>query len=221
VAKTLLDGVNECLKRVNIIAGDAAALTSLTDASRQHPIDLTVQVINEGIDELYSSSHITIPGEQKESTMILIDGQREYDLATDLVELKWPMIDKINTTFLFKYPGGYDGLLLLDPEQNDTGLPYWGIISPVNNKLHLDRTPTSQENGRTYTYQYEKDLELTSASSPMPFSNAVFRAMVPAWVQLWKREMRNEFDVTLYKMSLGRASRFVTESKQRTTYSPR
>ena len=221
MAKTLIDGVNEILKRVNVNAGDAAALTTLVDSSRQHPIDISVQIINEGIDELYSKSHVSLPKSQGESTITLIAAQRSYDLATDLVELLYPLRDKTNTQYLYEYAGGYNMLLDLDPEQNDTGLPTWGVISPVDGKLFLDRAPTANEAGRVYTYQYEKDLALSASSDAMPFSNACFRAMVPAWVQLYKREMKNEFDKPLYETSIGRASRLVTELRQRDSYCPR
>lgn len=221
MSKTLLDGVNEVLKRVNVIAGDANVLTNLVDSSRQHTIDIAVQVINEGIDELYSASHVSLPKSQAESTIILVNGQRDYSLASDLVELIWPMIDKTNAQFLYEFAGGYNALLQLDPEQDDTGLPVWGAINPVSGALHLDRAPTTIEVGRVYTYQYEKDLSLSAATDSMPFTNAAFRSMVPAWVQLYKREMKNEFDQALYMMSIGRASRFVTERRMRQSYFPR
>jgi hypothetical protein len=219
--KTLLDCVNEIFKRVNVNAGDAAALTTLTDSARQHPIDVAVQVINEGIDKVYGGSNKALPTSQKEGTITLATGTRAYALATDLVQLRWPFIDKTNSQFIMQYPGTYNDMLLLDLEQDDTGLPHWGAISPVNGYLHLDRTPTSDENGKVYTYQYDKDLGLSAASDTVPFNNAAFRAMVPAWVQLYKREMRNEFDQKLYAESLGDAARYITELQIRSSYSPR
>jgi hypothetical protein len=218
VAKTLLNGVNEVLKRVKVIAGDAGALTTLTDSARQTDIDMCVQVINEGVDELYSRGSIALPKEQAESSFTLVDGTRAYELASDLVQLRWPMIDKTNTQYLSEFPGGYNRMLLLDPEQNDTGLPLFGAIRPTDAKLFLDRAPTSVEAGRIYTYQYDKDLELTLAADEFPFTNPVFRAMVPAWVQLWKRERRNEFDSGMFKASLGRAASLMTMQQPRTSW---
>jgi hypothetical protein len=221
MAHTLLDAVNETLKRVNVIAGNAGLLASLTSSSIQHNIDIAVQVTNEGIDELYSSSNKSLPNEQAESTITLATGIREYSLAADLVTLIWEMIDKPNSQYLFEYTEGYNALLLLDPQQTNTGLPTWGVISPINGKLRLDRAPDSASNGRTYTYQYEKNLALVNATDLVPFNDATFRAMVPCWVQLYKREMRNEFDQALFMQAIGRASRFVTEEKMRENYSPR
>jgi hypothetical protein len=218
---TLLDAINEVFKRTNNIQGDAAALTTLTDSARQHPIDMAIQVINEGIDELYSSSAVEKPLGQAESTITLATGTRSYALASNLERLKFPLIDKTNTQFIISAPGGYEYLLLIDPEQDDTGLPIWAAISPVTGQLYLDRAPTSAENARVYTYQYEKDVSLVLATDTVPFSNVVFRSMVPAWTQLYKREMRNEFDAELYKMAIGRAAIFLTELEPRDSYNPR
>ena len=219
--KQLIDCINEIFKRVNAISGDAAALTSLVDSARQHPIDVAVQVVNEGIDELYSASHVSLPKSQAESSFSLSTGVREYTLASDLITLYYPMIDKTNSQYLFEFRDGYNKLLLLDPQQSFTGLPEWGVISPITGALRVDRAPTSAENGHVYTYEYERDLVLVNATDTVPFTNACFRSMVPAWVQLYNRGMRNEFDQTLYTASIGRASRFVTELQQRTNYSPR
>lgn len=221
MAKTLLNATNEILKRSGIIAGDAGLLTTLTDSARQRPIDVAVQIVNEGIAELYTTCEIPMPNEQDEDTLTLVTGTRAYTLATDLVQLRWPFIDKTNNQFLYQYHGGYNAMLLLDTEQDDTGLPQYGAIRPTDGKLHLDRAPTSVENGRIYTYQYDKALTLTLLTDTVPFGDVVFQAMVPVWVQLWKRDMRQEFDQALFKMNIGRASRLIAQKQMRSHYNPR
>lgn len=221
MAKTLLNSVNEILKRTGIIAGDAGALTTLTDSARQVAIDQCVQVVNEGIDDVYSVSATPLPNEQAQSTITLTTNTRNYALAADLVQLRYPLIDKTNTQFLYDYPGGYNAMLLGDPEQDDTGLPHYAAIRPTDGQLYLDRAPTSVENGKVYTYQYDKNFGLSTAAATVPFGDAVFRAMVPAWVQLFKREHRNEFDGALYRASLGRAGVLLTQRQPRTDYCPR
>lgn len=221
MAKTLLNAVNEILKRSGFIAGDAGLLTSLTDSARQPAIDLAVQVVNEGIDDLYSTSGVPLPNEQAQGTITLVTSTRAYALAADLAQLRFPMIDKTNNQYLFDYPGGYNQMLLDDPEQDDTGLPHYGAIRPTDGYFHLDRAPTSEENGRVYTYQYDKNLGMSLAADTVPFSDPVFRAMVPAWQQIWKREKRQEFDGEMYRASIGRASRLMTQKQARSSWSPR
>lgn len=221
MSHTLLDGVNFILTRVNINAGNAMALTSLTDSARQHNIDVSIQVINEGIDELYSASNKSLPTGSAESSIVLALNTREYALASNLITLKWPFADRTNTQYIAEWSDSYEDFLLLDPEQDQTGLPIWGIISPITGNFRVDRAPDSTIVGRTYFYEYEKNMALANATDAMPFNDACFRAMVPAWVQLYKREIRNEFDQPLFAQAIGRASRFVTELKGRTHYSPR
>lgn len=219
--KTLGDAINEILKKASFTAGDAGAVTSLTDSPRQVAIDCAVQATNEGIDELYTTTGTPMPSEQAESTVVLVTNTRAYSLATDLLQIRWPLIDKTNTQFIEEYAGGYNSLLLLDPTQTNTGLPHWGAIRPTDGKLHLDTAPTSVENGKTYTYQYDKNLALTLFTSNVPFNDAVFRAMVPVWYEFWKRNMRQSFDAEIVKLNLGRASRLVTEVQPRENWSNR
>ena len=222
MSHTLLDAVNETLKRVRVVdTGNTGLLASLTNSSVQHNIDVAVQVINEGVDELYSAIGKSMPGQSAESTITLATGSREYTLASDLVTLKWPMVDRTNTQYLWQWEDTYEDLLALDPQQNQTGLPIWGMVSPINSKLRVDRACDTASNGRIYTYEYEKNTVLVNAADAIPFNDACFRAMVPAWVQLYKREERNEFDQALFMQSIGRASRFVVEEKPRDSYSAR
>lgn len=221
MAKTLLNAVNEVLKRVGQIHGDDALLTTLTSTDRQRSIDIAIQVINEGVDELYTLSDQELPLDQAESTITLVAGDRDYALASDLVQLRWPMVDQTNNQLLHHYSGGYNQMIVDDPERDDTGLPHWGAIRPTDGELYLDRAPTSEEAGRVYTYQYDKELEMTTITDTVPFGNIVFRAMVPVWSQLWRREQENDFDSGLFGLNLGRAARLMSKEQPRDNYCPR
>lgn len=219
--KTLLDGVNEILRRTGDVAGDASLLTSLTDSARQVSIDIAKQVINEGIDEIYSIPGMSRPAQLKEATVTLLTATRAYSLATDLVRLHWPLIDKTNTGYIWRYAAGYEGLLLRDPQQDDTGLPTSGAIRPTDGKLFLNVAPPSADNGKVYTYQYDKDTGLSVLTDNVPFNDSVFRAMVPAWVQLYMRDRRGSFDAAIFKASFGRACALLSEEEPSESYSPR
>lgn len=226
MAKTLLNAVNEIMKSVNVIAGDAAAFTTLTDTAQQHNIDLAVQIINEEIEELYSSSDKELPGEGKEGTITLATATREYSLPSDFIEFVLSnsevlAIDKTNTQYLWLWRNSYEDFLFLDPQQVYTGLPLWAMISPITGSLRVERAPTSVENGKVYTFQYIKNLALSAASDTVPFNDSVFRSMVPAWAEKWKSRARNEFSVDLYRQGQGRAARALPELPARRSYSPR
>lgn len=220
--KQLLDAVNEVLKRVNIIdTANTGLLASLTNSALQNFIDVAVQVVNEGMEELYTTAEVELPQQGGESTITLATGTREYALNSGLVKLLWPMVDRTNNQYLAQWMDSYENFLLLDPQQNQSRLPIFGMISPITDMLRIEVSPDAGSNGHVYTYEYLKDISVANATDTVPFNNLVFRAMVPAWVQLWKREMRNEFDQSLYQMSIGRASRALTQEPMREDYSNR
>lgn len=222
MSHTLLDAVNEVLKRTNVTA-TGILFTSLTDSALQHEIDVAVQVINEGIDDLYSVPNMLMPNSQAEGTIVLVLGQREYSLPSDFIRMNMdsPMIDRANTNYMWEYQEGYDALLLLDPQQLYTGLPLWWCISPVTGKLRVDRAPDSTNVGATYYFEYEKNVTLSAAADVIPFNDAAFRAMVPAWSQIYKRERSGDYDAAMYMRSIARAARFAREMAPRIDYSPR
>lgn len=218
MAKTLLNAVNQILQKVGSTVDD---VSSLTDTGRKRDINLAVQVWNEATDLVYAAAKAPVPKEQAESTITLVASQRDYTLASDLVQLRWPLIDKTNAQYIHKHGGDYNDILVEDPEQDDDGLAISAVISPVDSKLYLSKLPTATEAGRVYTYQYDKDLELTAAADEVPFSNAVFRAMVNVSAQLWKAEKNNVFNEVFFKTSIGHAARLLTQAQPREDYSPR
>lgn len=221
MAKTLLNGVNEVLKRTGILSGSTGELASLTDSARQNYIDVAVQVLNEVVEEIYETADVPLPNEQAEGTITLVTGTKNYALASDLVQLRWPLIDKTNNQYITPFPGGYNSILTFDPEQDDTGLPHWGAISPVDGTLELDRAPTANENGRVYTYQYDKDISMAAAADAFPCPDVVFRQIVPAAAQLFNRDRQRDFDREVFNVSIGRAARYLTKSQRPKTWSRR
>jgi len=221
VAKTLLNATNDMFKMAGLISGDADALTTLTDSARQKDIDWCGIALNQVIDELYTSASISNDSQQAEDTITLATNTRNYTLHTNLVRLHWPLIDKTHTQFIFEFAPGYDELLKLDPEVNDTGLPFLGCIRPTDGALYVFPTPTSAYNGYVYTYQYDKDLALSVASDTVPFNDTIYRAVIAAAFQVWKRERRDQFDAQLFKAHFGRAARLLSSRAPDEDYSPR
>lgn len=222
MAKTLLNGCNEVLKRVNMIQGDSGSLTSLTDSGRQVYIDLTVQLWNEVMESMYSMSNIPLPLELTSDSITLAASDRDYSLASDLVQLHFPLIDTTNGQYINEYPGGYLQLIEDQPfPSNYTGLPRLGAISPVDGTLYLDFIPTSDEAGRVYTYQYDKDVSVSAAADTFPFTDAVFRALVPAVAERWKQERQQMFNEATYRKAMSTAVRLLSRKQQNNTWGPR
>ena len=219
--KTLLNGVNELLKRVRLIQGDSGILASLTDSPRQVYIDTAVQVWNELIEEVYSKANIPLPQELGENTITLATDDRDYALQTDVVQLYFPLLDETNGRYIDEYPGGYIDMVRDQTiPANYTGLPNYAAIRPTDSELYLDNIPTSAENGDVYKYRYDKDISLSAAADTFPFIDAVFRALVPAAVELWRKSHQNSFDADGYKKSVGTAARLMTQKQQRGSWLP-
>lgn len=212
MAKTLLDGVNEVLKKVKILDNDTGLLTTLTDSARQVFIDSAVQAINETIDELYSPTVSDLPKPKmlKQSTITLVTGERTARLGSSAVTLRqeFNLVDRTNNHTIFILDrGGFRNIINADLEQDDTGLPSVCAIDPTQERqIIFDRAPTAVENGNVYTYYYDRDLELTDKDDEFPFTNQGFRAVVAAASELWKRDQHQEFDASYFNASLARAA---------------
>ena len=212
--KTLLDCVNETLKRVKVINSNGL-LASLTNTGKQLYIDIAVQVINETIDQLYADIKEPRPNVLSESTITLVTGDRDYVLATDLTLLHYPLLDETNGQYIVEYPGGYMELVNSQSQPaNYTGLPQLGAIRPTDGELYLDRIPTSDENGKIYKYRYSKDTELSLYTDTVPFNDTIFRALIPAFAEKWKLENKKEFNGGVFKRSIGTAARYLRKTPQ-------
>lgn len=214
---TLLDGVNEVLKRVGQLDNDNGALDSLTESALQSQIDVTVQLWNEVVDELYLSLGRPAPKNTQEdaSSIVLVDGQRSYALPADLRVILWPLIDETNGRVIGEYPGGYMELVnsQLIPD-NHLGVPIAAAIRPDDGELYLDTTPTANEAGLVYKLRYLKDMELSEGGDEFPFNNAIFRSLVPAVAELYKHEKHNRFSPVIHRRAIGKAVRLMSQTQR-------
>lgn len=219
-----LDGVNAVLKRAQIIAGDTQNLVTSTVTSTatgltatealqsqsaiQHQVDMTVQIWNEAIQEVYSLNNF--PKSVASATMQLASTTREYALPTDFERFAGLAALRGATTYLvlYEYPGGYEQMLVDQPTASDfKGQPTYFAISPINQNIRVDAEPTSAEAGNKYNYLYEKTLRYTStmATETFPFSDNTFDAMIPVVAQWLERSMKKDFDALQFQQGIVRA----------------
>jgi hypothetical protein len=221
MSKTLLDGVNDLLKRMQYISGDAGSLSSLSDGSRQKEIDAAVSAWNDTIEDLFSVTNMPFPKDVGSDSITLVDGQREYALPTDLVQIRWPLKQETDGYYIYEYPGGYEQMRK-DQPQPDTfdGRPYRAAINPITGGLYLEFAPQSAEAGDVYDILYDKDISVSSATDVFPFIDAVYRRLVPGAAEVWRYYMRNQFSQKVYNKSLSQASRYLTKLQARDSYMP-
>ncbi len=218
MAKTLLNGVNEVLKNVGIIRGDSAALTSLTDSARQDWIDTAISQLNNALEAIYDAADITLPKVEAETTITLIENDRDYALPDDddFEEIIWPLHDRTNGRFIVEYKGGYDQLIIdqLIPT-NFTGRPQAAAIRTTDGQLYLDRLPSADVAGEVFTLRYRQDISLSVAADTFPCRDVVFRALVLAASELWKKINKKDFDEGLLAAGIGRAARKLNPNRRK------
>lgn len=209
MAKTLLNGVNAVLKRHKLIHGASGELTTLTDSALQVAIDLAIDAWNETLIKVYRDLKMPLPNGTGTATLTLATGDDDYDLvalASDFVRLRWPITDATNRQSIDKYPGGWSHLFVNEKQlASNTGLPVTGAIRPTDGQLVLDRTPTANENGRTYTFTYDKTLIMDEAADVFPFSDEVYTMLILPVTEAVRRDFRNAFDKALYDEHLALA----------------
>lgn len=219
--KTLLNGVNDVMKRLGFIKGNSGELASLTDSQRQTTIDLVVQAWNELLIDLYDSAEIPLPNEVGTNTITLATDDRDYALQSDVVQLRWPLVNTITGHEIHKYPGGWDQLRKDQTiPANYTGLASYAVIDPIDGELYLDRIPTASENGDVYTYYYDKSLLISTAAATFPFTDTVYQTLLVPCAELVKREKKNSFDGPMYAKRLGTAAGLLTQEQQRESWAP-
>jgi len=221
MAKTLLNGVNEVLKQLGYIKGNSGELASLTDSQRQTTIDLAVQAWNRLLIQVYDSSDMALPQELAEATITLATSDRDYALASDLVQLRYPLTDQTNGFQIWEYNGGYQQMFKdqIQPA-NYTGQATYAAIRPTDGQLYLNAIPTATENGNSYTYLYDKEITMSLAADTFPFSDSVFEVLISGCAELVSRFKKRSFDAGEYNKSLGLAVSLMTEGQQRTSWTP-
>lgn len=216
MSKTLLNGINDLLDRVGILDANGE-LGSLTNQGKQLFIDRGIQIWNETVDQICNMMGEPHLGETGSSTITLVTSTREYDLPSDLVQIRWPLIDQTNGHYIWEYPGGYQQMRLDQQIPADwLGLPYGAALNPTTGKLRMDRAPTSTENGLAYDMLYDKDLVMDAASDTFPFSDATYRAVLPVVAESWEARTRNDFDKDEYRKQLSRALAMANKVNRRT-----
>lgn len=222
---TLLDGTNEVLKKLQLIQGDSGLLTTLSDPPRQTFVDKIVQGWNEVVDELYSTADKPLPKALAENTITLATDDRDYALQSDLVEL---FIGKNGEIALDETNGRHiwhrDYMTIVSEQfqpGNWTGTPLFGGIRPSDGELYLDRIPTANENGLIYKYRYLKDVSVSAATDVFPFTDAVFRALVPAVAEYVRIPEERDFNAGVFATNLGRAARLLNQVSRRRSWSSR
>lgn len=172
---TFIDGVNRLLRINSVIKGDDDNISTFSDTQHSAYIELAQIAIQNELNSLISDR--MIPYEKTSTTITLVQSTRTYALATDFVRFfgtNASFYDSVDNRRLFMIAGGEDKLRDFDYKYKTVeGNPdswYWD--STTNKSIGLYQVPNSTVNGRSYDYDYEKSVSVTSAAAVLPFHNA-------------------------------------------------
>lgn len=219
---SFLQVVNKVLRETREIAGDQSELTSFNDSARQARINVARQSWIKAIQELFDLDGTPVPEESKTATITLVEGTalndwgRVYTLPTDLIIVRFPLINESNGYTIKEYCGGFEAMRKeqLQP-RNYKGRPEFGCIDPEGGQLRVDVDPDSSAAGLEYVLYYDRYIKPFHEFDTLPFDDNVADAMVDVVAQLYNRKMKQTFDIGAYNESFARAARQLSREQVR------
>lgn len=170
---TLLEAVTRILRQNAILRGDTDAPSSFSDTNHQASMQLAIVAVQDEMAALTADK--LLPYEKTSATITLATSTRTYALESDFVNFYgYPhFYDETGNRVIPEYPGGQVQLQLVDYRYlTAEGAPNWWYWEPgTSKKVGFYQVPTSEYNGRTLKYHYEKEIVLDEASDTMPFHN--------------------------------------------------
>lgn len=200
--------MNLTLKEAGIIQGSTGALTDFTVSGIQVDIDVMISSWNQVIREMFRTG--VLPNETSEGTLTLITDTSSYSFSgmsiTDFERLVANPKDITNEQTIVPYPyktlDGKTGWLamyeLLRDRSDNTSIPRYWAINTSNGNLEVDTQPSSEFAGRTYTFLYEKRINLSGTTDTFPFSDSVVDELVLPVVEIFRAKRKDKFNQRLF-----------------------
>ena len=171
-----IGSVNRLLRINGVIRGDEDVLTTFSDTQHSSDIQIAQIAIQDELSEIVSER--LIPYEKTSSTVALVTSTRTYALASDFVRFfgdRPSFYDSTDNVRIYEYLGGEN--LLKDQiytYATDTGAPsWWYWDDTTSKKIAFFNVPSSTYNGRSLSYDYEKDVSVTNSTDTLPFHNTI------------------------------------------------
>lgn len=169
---TFIDAVNRVMRINHIIKGDDDNITTFADTQHAADIEIAQIAIQQELTDLVANKLLGY--EKASSSISLVTGTRTYALANDFVRFYGTnpsFYDSTDNDRIYELKGGLDKLRDIDYDYDTSqGSPtawYWEPAS--TNQIGLYYIPSSEYNGRSLTYEYEKSVMVTDTTDTMPF----------------------------------------------------
>ena len=219
MAINFLTAVNESLKRAGVIEGATGELSSFEESSIQVSIDRMLQIWNELLTFCYNITGEPFPIETIQSTITLVDQQREYTLPTNLLRINYPLINENNGQQIFEFQGGFSRMrkLQLQPA-NFTGRPIRATINPSTGDLRMDTVPQSDDAGEVYQLYYDAEQFVKFENDTFPFPDTCVRELVSAAATIWRDDKGQGTNGPAARQNLAIAISLIPQSQLRQRY---
>lgn len=173
---TFLEAINRILRVTTVMQHDDPDITSFTQNQHAATISLARQAVQHVTNELTADRFLYPESARTEIT--LVSGTRTYSLASDFVrfEDKAPWFQRLTgasgtdaqSQFLREYPGGEEVLKKHVPAYtSQTGTPQWYYFTD-DQEVGIYPVPSTDDNGKLYRYDYQKDVMPESESDSLP-----------------------------------------------------
>ena len=218
---TLLDMVNNTMRRAGLIDSVDEVLADLTEDALQVDIDMMIDAINDVIREMHSIADL-LPWQTSIGTITLADGTKEYAGPTNFMAMSSSRLQRLDEgMFISPYKGGYEQMFhdQTDPSQY-TGQPTEWALNPVTDTIRLNATPGASEAGHVYSFLYSAEIYMSTAAQEFPFNDAVTHALQPAIVEAYRQmsDGDEEYSPITKVRSLSQAIKRLTHAPDRERY---
>lgn len=199
---TFLQCVNRILRLNAILRGDTDEISTFSDTQHNASLNLAIVCVQNEIVRL--SADRLIPFERQTSgTVTLVTAQRTYTLASDFTRFYGTphFYDSDGNRQIYEYPGGLEALQIqYYTYATDSGDPNWFYWEPTTTKkVGFFQVPSSGENGKVLSYEYEGSVLVSAVSDTIPFHNNeeayMFTEMASRRFKYQWEDVKNELDI--------------------------
>jgi hypothetical protein len=165
-----LAGVNRVLRANGIIRGDTDAVSTFSDLQHGATLNLAILAIQDELNELVADQVIAYEHDNTGS-IVTIAGIRSYSLPSDFIRFfgAGVLLQTDSKNNITEYPGGEARLMLdyaSDYKTTQSTPIHWYFDLTTSKKIAFWPVPSA---AITYTFDYEQDVSVSSASDTLPF----------------------------------------------------
>lgn len=199
-----LDGVNRILRSSALIRGDTDLVATFNDTAHNASLNVAIIAVQNELVKLVADRLIS-KERRTTGSITFSTNTRTYDLATGFTRFfATPYFYRAaENRQIYEYSGGVEKLQTdIYNYQTQYGPPNWWYWEPgntTNKQVGFFMVPSSTENGKVWTYDYQTSVIVTASSDELPFHNNEesfsFVEMAARRFKFMFEDVKNEADI--------------------------